>query len=146
MGLTACTEPQCLYKGALYLFFIITHSNGVCLCVCVCVCVALVIQQVERMRNIRTHCLWPVWIYNIFPHYLKKRHDFRNKTKIVFGHKIRVLIFSITFIRNTSRSKKTSARYYRKCIRTLVFICYYHILSYSLGAIFCHCIYGCNPV
>jgi len=24
MGRTACTEPQCLYKGAFYLFFYIT--------------------------------------------------------------------------------------------------------------------------
>jgi len=24
MGRTACTEPQCLYKGALYLYFTIT--------------------------------------------------------------------------------------------------------------------------
>jgi len=23
MGRTACTEPQCLYKGALYLFYIL---------------------------------------------------------------------------------------------------------------------------
>jgi len=26
MGRTACTEPQCLYKGALYLFF--THQHN----------------------------------------------------------------------------------------------------------------------
>jgi hypothetical protein len=25
MGRTACTEPQCLYKGALYLFYVTVH-------------------------------------------------------------------------------------------------------------------------
>jgi len=28
MGRTACTEPQCLYKGALYLFYI-TRSMSI---------------------------------------------------------------------------------------------------------------------
>ena len=27
MGRTACTEPQCLYKGALYLFFTLQTST-----------------------------------------------------------------------------------------------------------------------
>jgi len=26
MGRTACTEPQCLYKGALYLFYLAESS------------------------------------------------------------------------------------------------------------------------
>jgi len=26
MGRTACTEPQCLHKGALYLYFILLES------------------------------------------------------------------------------------------------------------------------
>ena len=25
--------------------------------------------------------LWPAWLYHIFPHYLKKRHDFRKDTR-----------------------------------------------------------------
>ena len=71
-------------------------------------CVALVIQQVERMRRI--YCrLWPVWICNIFPHLSQKGTIF--ETKHVLGHKARVLISSITFVRNTSHSKKNSARY-----------------------------------
>ena len=28
MGRTACTEPQCLYKGELYLFYFFTTKNG----------------------------------------------------------------------------------------------------------------------
>ena len=27
MGRTACTEPQCLYKGALYLIFVVRHRK-----------------------------------------------------------------------------------------------------------------------
>jgi hypothetical protein len=27
MGRTACTEPQCMYKGALYFYIYFTHSN-----------------------------------------------------------------------------------------------------------------------
>jgi len=29
MGRTACTEPQCLYKGALYLTFCVTVSYSI---------------------------------------------------------------------------------------------------------------------
>ena len=46
-----------------------------------------------------------------------KRHDFRNK---VTEHKMCVLIFSTTFVRNIFHSKKNWARYDRKCI--LVFV------------------------
>ena len=28
MGCTACTEPQCLYKGDLYLLFLVYHRTG----------------------------------------------------------------------------------------------------------------------
>jgi hypothetical protein len=41
MGCTACTEPQCVYKGAFYLTFL--HEKCVraraCVCVCACACV-----------------------------------------------------------------------------------------------------------
>jgi hypothetical protein len=30
MGRTACTEPQCLYKGALYLTYINTKTGIIC--------------------------------------------------------------------------------------------------------------------
>jgi hypothetical protein len=29
MGRTACTEPQCLYKGALYLYFYIYYDKPI---------------------------------------------------------------------------------------------------------------------
>jgi hypothetical protein len=29
MGCTTCTEPQCLYKGAIYLTFIPQAENGI---------------------------------------------------------------------------------------------------------------------
>jgi hypothetical protein len=28
MGRTACTEPQCLYKGALYLTYLLNHPSS----------------------------------------------------------------------------------------------------------------------
>ena len=31
MGRTACTEPQCLYKGALYLYLMYIHTYVICL-------------------------------------------------------------------------------------------------------------------
>jgi hypothetical protein len=42
----------------------------------------------------------------------RKRHDFRKK---VTEHKMCVLIFFTTFVRNISRFKKNSARYCHKC-------------------------------
>jgi len=41
-----------------------------------------------------------------------KRHDFEEK---VIEHKMCVFMFSTTFVRNISHSKKTWARYYHKC-------------------------------
>jgi hypothetical protein len=40
-------------------------------------------------------CLLPVWLYNIFPHYLKHHTIFFEKK----NHKICVLSFSATFVR-----------------------------------------------
>ena len=48
-----------------------------------------------------------------------KRHDFRNKKKII-EHKMRVLIFFTTFVRNISNSKNNSARYSHKCTQVYV--------------------------
>jgi hypothetical protein len=60
--------------------------------------------------------LWSAWLYNIFPHYLI------NSTikKKVIEHKMCVLIFSTTSVRNISLSKKNSARYYKKCTVTIM--------------------------
>jgi hypothetical protein len=41
-----------------------------------CVTVALAIMQCACA------ILWPLWLYNIFPHNLKKRHDFRGWEKL----------------------------------------------------------------
>ena len=60
--------------------------------------------------------LLPVWLYNIFPHYLISGKIFGGVGGIIV-HKIRGLIFSTTFVRNISYSKKNSARYYHKCMR-----------------------------
>jgi len=41
-----------------------------------CVFVALGIQHAKRMRHIVN--LWPVWLYNIFPHYFINRKVLEN--------------------------------------------------------------------
>jgi len=40
MGRTACTEPQCLYKGALYLFFFVPTTK--------CMESGVYIQHIDR--------------------------------------------------------------------------------------------------
>jgi hypothetical protein len=62
------------------------------------------------------HChLWPVWFYNIFPHYLMKGTIFKKGKKLI-EHKMFVLIFCITFVRKNSHSKKNWARHDQSCI------------------------------
>jgi len=58
--------------------------------------------------------LWPVWLYHIFPHYLINEMVIGKK---VTEHKIRFFIYSTSFVRNISHSKKISARYYHKFSR-----------------------------
>jgi hypothetical protein len=55
--------------------------------------------------------LWPVRLYTIFSHYLMNSKISEKVTE----HKMRVLIFSTTFVWNISQSKKNPARYYDKC-------------------------------
>jgi len=54
MGRTACTEPQCLYKGDLYLTFIILQDSIFCIC------------EVMRHATLDDYVrhAWPV-IYNL---------------------------------------------------------------------------------
>jgi len=54
--------------------------------------------------------LWPVQLFSIFPHHLINGMIFEIKKKVT-EHKLRVLIFSTTFIRNISRYKKKLKRY-----------------------------------
>jgi hypothetical protein len=76
-----------------------------------CVSVVLVIQHAKRMRRVILLSGASVAVpYFSTSH---KRHDFREK---VIGHKMSVLIFSTTFVRNISHSKKNSSRYYNKRI------------------------------
>ena len=46
------------------------------------------------------YCLWPVRLYNIFPHYLINGAIFEKKS--VINHTMRVLIFSTTFLKHIS--------------------------------------------
>jgi len=54
---------------------------------------------------------WPVWPFHIFLHYLINGTIFGKK---VIEYKLCVLIFSTTFVWNTSHSKKNSGRCYHK--------------------------------
>jgi hypothetical protein len=57
-----------------------------------CVFVALVMQHAKFIRRILVH-LWPLWIYNIFPHYLINGKIFGKKLniKFVFGFSLQLL-------------------------------------------------------
>jgi len=59
--------------------------------------------------------LWPARLYKIFPHYLKRSHDFRKEN--VIEQSMYILKFSITFVSNISNSKKNWARNDKKCVR-----------------------------
>jgi hypothetical protein len=86
----------------------ITYS----VCVCVCVSVTVGIQHVGYMACAVLCHLWPVWLYNIFPHYLINGTVLGKK---VTKHKIYVLVFSKTFVWNIFQSKKNWARHDHKC-------------------------------
>ena len=49
--------------------------------------------------------LWSAPLYNILPHYLINRHDYRKKKRVT-EYKMCVLIFSTTCVCNISHSKK----------------------------------------
>ena len=64
--------------------------------------------------------LLPVRLYNTFQHYLMNGTIFWRARGVVIEQKMRVSIFSATFVRNISHSKNNWARYDQKCI--LVFM------------------------
>jgi hypothetical protein len=70
-----------------------------------CACVALGIRRAMRMRHTAICGLPGSTI--VFPRYLKKDKSFEKKIE----YKRYVLIFSTTFVRNISHSKKIRARY-----------------------------------
>jgi hypothetical protein len=72
-----------------------------------CVSVALVFQHAVRMLRIVFY-LWPVWLYKILPH-SHKRQDFRNN---FIENKMRVFIFSTSFVWKNFYSKNNSAIYH----------------------------------
>ena len=71
---------------------------------------------IRHAMHVPHYHLWPVWLYNIFPHYLIQGKVFKQKN---IEHKTCVLIFSTTFICNIFCSKNW-VRYDQKCI--LVFM------------------------
>jgi hypothetical protein len=87
----------------------------ICLCVLVSVRVDLFIQHATRKRYAVSSAasLAPPY-FSTLSH---KRHDFRKK---VTEHKMRVLIFSTTFISNISHPKKNSATYCHKCEKSFM--------------------------
>ena len=72
--------------------------------------VALVVHHAKGMRRITLPSVaCPAVPY--FSTLSHKQHDYRKKN---IEHKVCVLIFSTTFVRNISYTKKNSARYYDK--------------------------------
>ena len=49
-------------------------------------------------------CLWPLWLYHIFPTSFPKRHDFWEN---IIDHKICIYVFCTAFAGNISPSKKS---------------------------------------
>jgi len=86
--------------------------------VCVCVCVSsLGYPSCNACPVLYCH-LRPVRLYYIFQHYLIKGTIFGKK---FIEHKMCVLTFSTTSVRNISHSKKNSARYYQKCTEVFTY-------------------------
>ena len=94
----------------------ISITYSVCVCVCVCICVGSPSYPASNAHAPYCH-LWPIRLYYIFSHYLK-RHDFFGEKKL--SNITYVLIFQQLLFETFFHSKKNSARYCYKC--TLVFV------------------------
>jgi len=85
-------------------------------CVCACVCVCILSYPAYNAQAPYFH-LWPVHLYNSFPHYVIKGTIFEKVTE----HEKCVPIFSINLVWNIPYCKKNCVRCAHKC--TLVFWC-----------------------
>jgi hypothetical protein len=92
------------------------------------VSVALVIQHVKHMRYIilsSVACMALPYFSTLSSY---KPHDLR---KTLSEHKMCLLIFSTTFVRNISHSKKKSGRYDHKCTQMFMYSLHYSCLIYE---------------
>ena len=95
----AFVQPLLQWKGTKYYIF------------WVCVCS----YRYPACNAHAPYChLWPVWLYNIFPHYLINGTIFGGKN--VIEHKTCVLISSTNLVWNIFHSKKKRERCDQKCI------------------------------
>jgi hypothetical protein len=97
-------DRQCMYKHNIEvrLHNHCCHGKAISITNSGCVSVALVIQHAKNM----CHNIWSSVASLALPHFStvsRKRHNFREK---VIEHKMCVLIFSTTFVRNIYHSKK----------------------------------------
>jgi hypothetical protein len=61
--------------------------------------------------------LWRVWLYQSVPHYLINSTTFGKK---IIEHRMCVLIFSATLVRNVTHPTKNAAIYHHKCALVLM--------------------------
>ena len=102
LPLVKIKERHCTYYVTLRRVRVSVVAVGKYYIFWVCVCS---LGCPPRMRHI---VVWSVWFCHIFFTLFHKRHDFREK---VTEHKICVLIFSTTFVRKISHSKRNSGLY-----------------------------------
>ena len=89
----------------------IKYTFSVCVCVCVCVCARNLLSGMQSACAVLLSSLVCMAVPLFFVSSLK-RHNLQKK---FIEHKMRVYIFSTSFVWNVSHSKKNSASYYHKC-------------------------------
>jgi hypothetical protein len=95
-----------------------------CGCVCGCrytdtgMCLRTCSLTNSAFNAYAPYCLRPFWFQQIIRHCLTNSKIFEKKKSTEY--KTRILIFSTTFIRNISHSKRNSARYFHKCKQVFV--------------------------
>ena len=112
MGRTACTEPQCLYKGALYLFFYLGENGYIFLTkgrqLSVDVCGYAPIDTLIAIKNVSGNLFRNVTTK--FEHILKSMKD----SDIFFYwlqlgcHPVAVHIYTQTIYRTTQKNNRTT--------------------------------------